>query len=88
LTRAEKRGEFRKDLDKELFLESLMGMLFAKVVFRHEPITPEFTKQMLDYVMKVATPSRAGASRSRGNAAAAKRSPAKRVARSKASAGR
>lgn len=71
LRRAEKRGEFRKDLDKELFLESLMGMLFAKVVFRHEPITPEFTKQMLDYVMKVATPARAVA-KSRRPAAARK----------------
>ncbi len=87
LARAEKRGEFRKDLDKELFLESLMGMLFAKVVFRHETITPEFTRHMLDYVMKVATPAR-GAARSRRPPAAAARNPPKRVARAKASAAR
>lgn len=84
LARAEKRGEFRKDLDKELFLESLMGMLFAKVVFRHEPITSEFTRHMLDYLMKVATPGRATA-RARRTPAGTQRKPA---ARPKASSAR
>lgn len=58
LKRAERRGEFRKDLDKELFLDSLMGMLFAKLVFKHEAMTPEFMRRMLDHVMKIATPVR------------------------------
>ncbi|MBL8742456.1 MAG: TetR/AcrR family transcriptional regulator [Myxococcales bacterium] len=80
LTRAEKRGEFRKDLDKELFLESLMGMLFAKIVFRHETITPEFTRQLLDYVMKVATPAR-GTARRTGRPAGSSRKPSPRRAK-------
>lgn len=81
LTRAEKRGEFRKDLDKELFLEGLMGMLFAKIVFRHEPVTPEFTRQLLDYVMKIASPPRAAAPRARRAAGAASRKPSPRRAK-------
>lgn len=84
LTRAEARGEFRKDLDKRLFLDGLMGALFAHIVFKSRPVTPEFTSKLLEYLLKVATPMKVSAApRTRPKASvAAPRS--KRVVRSRA----
>jgi len=58
LRRAERRGEFRPDLDKELFLDGMFGALFARVVFQNEPLTPAFIKRLLDYHCSVASPAK------------------------------
>ncbi len=65
LIRAEKRGDLRPDLDKALFLDSVFGILCAKIVFRRELITKDFVPRMLDYALSIAAPTVVPGKRSR-----------------------
>lgn len=49
--RAEQRGEVRLDLDKQLFLDGLMGLLMVKLVFQGEKVTPVFVTRLLDHLL-------------------------------------
>lgn len=49
--RAEQRGEVRQDVDKQLFLDGLMGLLIVKLVFQGEKVTPEFVTRLLDHLL-------------------------------------
>lgn len=59
--RAELRGELRPDLDKQLFLDSLMGLLIVKLVYHRQQVTPEFVERLLDHVLAMASPPRPAA---------------------------
>ena len=48
LARAEARGELRHDLDRELFLESLLGLLLVRVVLRNQSISDDFVDRVLN----------------------------------------
>lgn len=65
LTRARARGELRGDVDPVLYLDSLLGMLFARLVFRGEPLDDAFVAGVLDYFVTIAAPptGRRGGSR-------------------------
>jgi AcrR family transcriptional regulator len=54
--RAEQRGELRPDLDKQLFLDGLMGLLTVKLVYHCQPVTPEFVERLLDHVILMVAP--------------------------------
>ena len=56
LTRAEQRGEFRADLDKRLFLDSIFGTLFMRAMSQESLDDPKLLATILDYLMRVATP--------------------------------
>lgn len=56
LRRAASRGELRADLDQELFLESLLGLLFVRVVLRSQTITDAFIERVLDHAVRLASP--------------------------------
>jgi AcrR family transcriptional regulator len=58
LTRAEQRGEFRPDLDKRLFLDSIFGTLFMRMS-QESLDDPKVLAAILDYLMRVATPPKA-----------------------------
>jgi AcrR family transcriptional regulator len=64
LERAERRGELRPDIDKELFLDGIFGMIFVRLIFKREQPTKEFKTRMLDQLMRFATPSSSGPSSS------------------------
>lgn len=57
LQRAEARGEFRSDLDKVIFLDSLFGGLFMRVVAQHQPLTAAYVADLLEYLLKIASPT-------------------------------
>lgn len=54
--RAEQRGELRPDLDKQLFLDGLMGLLTVKLVYQRQPVTPEFVGRLLDHIILMVAP--------------------------------
>jgi AcrR family transcriptional regulator len=85
LTRAEKRGELRGDIDKELFLDGMFGALFARVVFQNEPLTPAFIKRLLDHLVAMASPVKSTPHARRaaraGKAPRKHRAPARTVAK-------
>ncbi len=56
LDRAEQRGELRTDIDKELFLDSVFGMLFVRLVFQREQPTKEFKERVLEQLTRLAAP--------------------------------
>lgn len=59
--RAELRGELRPDLDKQLFLDGLMGLLTVKLVYHRQPVTPEFVERLLDHLIAMVSPPRTAA---------------------------
>ena len=59
--RAEQRGELRPDLDKQLYLDGLMGLLIVKLVYHRQPVTPEYVERILDHLIAMASPPRAAA---------------------------
>jgi len=54
-----KRGELPRDLDIELFLDSIIGPLLARVLFRHERIDEAFVATVFDHAVAGARPQRA-----------------------------
>lgn len=54
--RAEQRGELRPELDKQLFLDGLMGLLTVKLVYHRQPVTPEFVERLLDHIILMVAP--------------------------------
>ena len=69
LDRAEQRGELRADIDKELFLDSILGVLFVRLIFQREHPTQAFKERVLDQLTRLAapapaTPTRRGARKS------------------------
>ncbi len=54
--RAEQRGEIRPELDKALFLDGLLGLLFVKLVVHREPVTPAFIGRVIDHVIATVAP--------------------------------
>lgn len=63
LAQAEARGEYRTDLDKALFLDSLLGLLFGRVVLMGRPLDAEAIDDIVDYFARVATPQRVDVTR-------------------------
>lgn len=59
--RAERRGELRPDLDKQLFLDGLMGLLIVKLVYHRQQVTPEFVERLLDHVLAMVSPPQVAA---------------------------
>ncbi len=80
LARAERRGEVRADLDRELFLDGIFGTLFAKVVFENEPLTPALQRRLLEHFVRLAGPAPAPGQKGRLRAPAGGRRD--RIARS------
>jgi AcrR family transcriptional regulator len=54
--RAEQRGEIRPELDRALFLDGLLGLLFVKLVVHREPVTPSFIGRVIDHVIAMVAP--------------------------------
>lgn len=51
-----RRGEIRPDLDREIFLDSVMGVLFRRIVFLHEDFTAELADRIVDHFCQTAAP--------------------------------
>ncbi len=75
--RARARRASRDDLDVELVLDMLTGPFYYRALFGHAPISRRMAREVVSYVMRVATPSGApalsGCSRARGAARDARR---------------
>ncbi len=56
LQRAEARGEVQGGLDVELVLDMLTGPFYYRVLFGHAPITPQMTRQVVNYILRVVQP--------------------------------
>jgi AcrR family transcriptional regulator len=54
--RARARREIRPDLDVELALDVLTGPFYFRTLFGHAPITRKMTRDIVDYVLRVAAP--------------------------------
>jgi AcrR family transcriptional regulator len=54
LQRAKARQEIRDDLDTELVLDMLTGPFYYRALFGHAPITARLTREVVDYVLRVA----------------------------------
>lgn len=55
-TRARARREIRPDLDVELALDVLTGPFYFRTLFGHAPITRKMTRDIVDYVLRIAAP--------------------------------
>jgi AcrR family transcriptional regulator len=58
--RARARGEIRADLDIELVLDMLTAPFYYRALFGHAPITRRTTRDVVDYVLRVAARQRVG----------------------------
>jgi AcrR family transcriptional regulator len=58
--RARARREVRADLDIELVLDMLTGPFYYRTLFGHAPITRRTTRDVVDYVLRVAAPGAGG----------------------------
>jgi AcrR family transcriptional regulator len=54
--RARIRGEVRADLEIELLLDMLTGPLYYRALFGHAPISRRMTRQVVEYVLRIAAP--------------------------------
>jgi AcrR family transcriptional regulator len=61
LERARRRGEVRSGLDVELVLDMLTGPFYYRTLFGHAPITRDMTRQVVNYILRVVEPDKAGA---------------------------
>ena len=52
--RARARREIRNDLDTELLLDMLTGPFYYRALFGHAPITPRMTRDVVEYVLRIA----------------------------------
>jgi len=53
--RARQRGEVRDGLDMELVLDMLTGPFYYRTLFGHAPITRRMTRDVVDYVLRIAS---------------------------------
>lgn len=58
LHRAMRRGELRKDVDPDLFLDSLYGPIYMRFLIKHDRLTPEFVDHLCALVLGGARPHR------------------------------
>ena len=54
--RARSRREIRADLDVELALDILTSPFYFRTLFEHAPITRKMTRDIVDYVLRIAAP--------------------------------
>jgi len=54
--RAIARGELRRNIDRELLLDSLYGPVYMRFLIQHDPLTPEFVDHLCDMVLRGARP--------------------------------
>jgi len=52
--RARARREIRADLDVELALDIMTGPFYFRALFGHAPITRKMTRDIVDYVLRIA----------------------------------
>lgn len=55
-TRARARREIRPDLDVELAIDILTGPFYFRTLFGHAPINRKMTRDIVDYVLRIAAP--------------------------------
>jgi len=58
LQRARARREIRDDLDTELVLDMLTGPFYYRALFGHAPITARMTRDVVEYVLRIAARGR------------------------------
>jgi len=58
LERGIRRGELRKDVDRDLFLDSLYGPIYMRFLIQHDRLTPEFVDRLCMLVLTGARPLR------------------------------
>ena len=56
LQRGIRRGELRRDIDKDLLLDSLYGPIYMRFLIRHDSMTPEFVDHLCRLVLGGARP--------------------------------
>lgn len=56
LDRAIARGELRKNIDRDLLLDSLYGPIYMRFLIQHDPLTPEFVDHLCALVLGGARP--------------------------------
>lgn len=57
-TRASGRGEIKINLDIELLLDMLTGPFYYRILFGHQPITRQTTRDAVEYVLRIVGLSR------------------------------
>ena len=68
LRRGVRRGELRKDVDRDLLLDSLYGPIYMRFLIRHDRLTPEFVDRLCGLVLGGAKRRRKSGSRKTGRA--------------------
>jgi AcrR family transcriptional regulator len=58
LERGIARGELRRDIDRDLLLDSLYGPIYMRFLIRHDELTPEFVDHLCALVLAGARPGR------------------------------
>src|SRR5579862_2495393 len=58
LERGIRRGELRKDIDRDLLLDSLYGPIYMRFLIQHDRLTPEFVDRLCMLVLRGARPLR------------------------------
>jgi hypothetical protein len=56
--RARARREIRSDLDVDLALDIMTGPFYFRALFGHAPITRKMTRDIVDYVLRIAASPR------------------------------
>jgi AcrR family transcriptional regulator len=56
LQRGIRRRELRRDIDKDLLLDSLYGPIYMRFLIRHDSLTPEFVDRLCQLVLGGARP--------------------------------
>jgi AcrR family transcriptional regulator len=56
LQRGIQRGELRKNVDRDLLLDSLYGPIYMRFLIRHDKLTPDFVDHLCELVLGGARP--------------------------------
>jgi len=56
LERGIRRGELRKDIDRDLLLDSLYGPIYMRFLIQHDRLTPDFVDRLCSLVLSGARP--------------------------------
>jgi AcrR family transcriptional regulator len=80
IARGQALGEIRADLDAGLVLDALYGPIYLRVLFGHEPLTPDFAARVWDAAVAGLTPRSEAAVSERGTRgrAGSSRAPARK----------
>jgi AcrR family transcriptional regulator len=57
LQRGIERGELRRNIDKNLLLDSLYGPIYMRFLIRHDSLTPDFVDRLCRLVLRGARPA-------------------------------